>query len=318
MTLRTPSQLFVALLAIACGPLLSDGQDAAEVGVEKFSPHPIVQSLVAEGFEVADGERATVAPPTLLPGMDDAAQRAALEELFGEVAWDDYFDPSANARKVLDIDSADLELDGAKVRTLDLVFVAYGKLAVVRDKDLMQSIFGGNRGEEDSETGFKRYAESLTAEETQARGFEQQLEGERRRHLTRYRFALIEKVVIEGLVEGDGRDYSSLLVESAVSPLAMLEDAEYPSVWRAIPRGAESDADLEDPEPFRGFAGYLQASDLKFEPGAILVECHGVFVEPDGWFGGRNLLASKLPIVVQDNVRDFRRRLTKATEQLEP
>lgn len=318
MVLRSLSQLFVALLAIFGVSLAVVGQEAAAIAEEKFSPHPIVQALVTEGFEVADGELVPVAPPTLLPGMDAVAQRSALEELFGEVAWDDYFDRSVNARKLLDIDSADLELDGATVRKLDLVFVAYGKLAVVRDKDLMQSVFGGSRGGDETEAGFKRYAESLTAEETQARGFEQQLEGERRHHLTRYRFALIEKVVIEGLVEGDGRDFSRLLVESAVSPLKMLEDADYPSVWREIPRGAETDADLEDPEPFRGFAGYLQASELKFEPGALLVECHGVFVEPDGWFNGRNLLASKLPIVVQDNVRDFRRRLAKATEELKP
>ena len=45
--------------------------------------------------------------------------------------------------------------------------------------------------------------------------------------------------------------------------------------------------------------------------GAILVECHGVFEEPQGWFQGAPLLRSKLPMLVQEQVRGFRGKLVK-------
>ena len=36
-----------------------------------------------------------------------------------------------------------------------------------------------------------------------------------------------------------------------------------------------------------------------------------VFAEPTGWFEGANLLRSKLPLVVQNNVRNMRREWLK-------
>ena len=52
----------------------------------------------------------------------------------------------------------------------------------------------------------------------------------------------------------------------------------------------------------------LDPHDLRTS-GAVLVEYHLVFEEPQGWFGGSNLLRSKLPLVCQDGVRKFRRRM---------
>ncbi len=286
---------------------------------DPVSPHPGVHQLATEGFEAADGVQVTVAAPAVDVTMDAEAQRAALEDVFGETRMKLFMKDTVTAPFDLDIGTADADLPDSIVRTLDLHFVAYGKLAVVRDKNLMQSVVGGERGnaEDAEEDGFEKYGEGLTEAECEARGFDLQLKGDRRRHLTRFRFPLIDKVMIAGLVEGDGRDFNAMLVESSLSPKALLEDNDFPTVWQEMPRGAETDADLGDPQPWRGLAGYLQATELKFEPGALLIECHGVFVEPEDWFGGRNLLASKLPIVVQDNVRNFRRKLAKASAEVE-
>jgi hypothetical protein len=43
----------------------------------------------------------------------------------------------------------------------------------------------------------------------------------------------------------------------------------------------------------------------------LFVEVHVVYAEPYGWFEGRNLLRSKLPPVLQDSVRKFRRKLAQ-------
>ena len=57
--------------------------------------------------------------------------------------------------------------------------------------------------------------------------------------------------------------------------------------------------------------GTLIIGHLKEPANAILVEFHQVFVEPKKWFDGANLLRSKLPLVIQPEVRAFRRELTK-------
>jgi hypothetical protein len=38
---------------------------------------------------------------------------------------------------------------------------------------------------------------------------------------------------------------------------------------------------------------------------------HTAFHEPQGWFEGHNVLRSKLPLVTKENVRTFRRGLTR-------
>ncbi len=312
----TARLIFLFSLIASCAALHAD---------EPVSPHPVVHELATEGFEVAEGTRVVVSPPTVNAAMDAATQLAAVEVLFGATRMEQFMKDSPVAPFELKIGEAGAELPSAKVRTLDLAFVAYGTLAVVRDKDLMQSVLGGGRGGEGAEAedadaedddGFEKYGEGLTEQQCQERGFDLQLKGDRRHHLTRFRFPLIEKVMIAGIVEGDGRDFDAMLVESSLSPASMLNDKDFPTVWQEIPRGANGDQDLGEPQPWRGLAGYLQTTELKFQPGAILVECHGVFVEPYDWFKGRNLLASKLPIVVQNNVRDFRRKLAKASEQV--
>ncbi len=127
--------------------------------------------------------------------------------------------------------------------------------------------------------------------------------------LYKYRFPILDRVVVSGLVRGDGLRLEGALVQSAVSPRDRLDDPENPTRWRPVPRGAKTDAELGPPEPFRGFVCYLQATQLAFEPEAVLIECHAAYLEPHGWFDGRNLLASKLPLLMQHNVREFRRKL---------
>ncbi len=45
---------------------------------------------------------------------------------------------------------------------------------------------------------------------------------------------------------------------------------------------------------------------------AVLVECHLVYEEPYGWFDGVNLVKQKVPMMVQEKARTFRRKLALA------
>jgi hypothetical protein len=54
---------------------------------------------------------------------------------------------------------------------------------------------------------------------------------------------------------------------------------------------------------------YAKISRLGVKPGAVVVEMHMAFVEPDGWFHGAPILRSKFGAVAQDQIRTLRRDL---------
>jgi len=56
----------------------------------------------------------------------------------------------------------------------------------------------------------------------------------------------------------------------------------------------------------------MKITRLAEPAGALFVEQHIVFAEPTGWFGGANLLRSKLPPVVQYAIRTTRQEWAKA------
>jgi hypothetical protein len=87
-------------------------------------------------------------------------------------------------------------------------------------------------------------------------------------------------------------------------------DKQHPNIWRHI-NVVEEEEKLGSPQPYTGMAGYVLVTKLPEPAGALLVEMHFLLHEPPAWFGGRNLLRSKLPTLIQDNVRSFRRKLSK-------
>jgi hypothetical protein len=68
---------------------------------------------------------------------------------------------------------------------------------------------------------------------------------------------------------------------------------------------------LGDPQSYAGAAGYLIVSGLTGIENASLVEAEIVFHEPADWFSGSNLLRSKVPLIIQESARRFRRELSK-------
>ncbi|MEM6331557.1 MAG: hypothetical protein AAF790_15100, partial [Planctomycetota bacterium] len=195
----------------------------------------------------------------------------------------------------------------------DQYFVLHGDLAVLRDRGLLDNFVGGERAErKNAKGGDDGFAEYMELRDPPPEGEEAD---PAEPYLARYRLPLIDKVIISGLVRGQSVSRPGLIIESVVSTADVLGDAADPTIWQAIPRRAKRDADLGPPTPYRGLAAYLQVTQLRFQPGALLVECHAVLEEPYGWFNGRNLLASKLATASNENVRSLRRKLAKAMEE---
>ncbi|TWT78573.1 hypothetical protein Pla123a_13660 [Posidoniimonas polymericola] len=279
----------------------------------KTTEHPLVAELTTKGFEI-DGAPIKLLPPLVTPDMPADEQRAAFAGLVSERRMEKYLQDSVVASYKLDIDDIGQTAERGTVRRLDLYFVVHGSLQVIHEKELLSSLMGGEKtASAAAESGFETYAKPL--DESAERPDTLPPAGELTSGMFRYRFPILEKVVVSGLASSAGMHVDGGVVQSAVSPRELLDDPANPTEWRPIPRGAKTDAELGPPEPFKGFYCYLHATQLGFVDNAVLVECHAAYIEPYGWFRGRNLLASKLPLLMQQNVRDFRRKLKEVEEK---
>ena len=66
--------------------------------------------------------------------------------------------------------------------------------------------------------------------------------------------------------------------------------------------------------PYDGAGLYMKITALAQPADAVFVECHIVGIEPQGWFNGANLLLSKLPPAIQNQVRSSRRAMGKISQ----
>lgn len=323
LTVSASLRLSLTGVLVALAPL----QAAA---LEPASPHPVVAELITEGIagigEDADADkRIKVTPPLITTQMSAKQQKEAMESIFGTGRkFDRYMKDSIVAAQKINVET-DQKLGDATIRRIDLYFVAHASVKLIKDEDLMKEFMAQDKKERDEEPddGIERYMELRHRDPEQAAAAKDNPDAKptadvnsEQPYVNRYRLPLIDKVVISGLIEGQSYEADHQLIDSAVSARELLNDPLDPTVWQAIPRKAEGDADLSEPTPYRGFFGYLQATDLKFKRGAILVECHAFLVEPYDWFEGRSLLSTKLPAVAQNNVRSFRRKLKIAKENL--
>ena len=50
----------------------------------------------------------------------------------------------------------------------------------------------------------------------------------------------------------------------------------------------------------------------------MLMECHIVYEEPYAWFDGASLVKQKVPLMIQEKVKIFRRKLATAESEKSP
>ena len=107
----------------------------------------------------------------------------------------------------------------------------------------------------------------------------------------------------------------SIVLASHTDP-AFVKSTTLPNSWKAHPRQGQTTAKTDEtPKPYEGGMSYAKVSRLSVKPGALLVEIHMAFVEPDTWFQGAPILRSKFSAVAQDQIRSLRRTLASKREK---
>lgn len=258
----------------------------------------IYELLLERGVALDDAATLRLPPPSLPDGVAPAAVRQVLQQIADENhPLDQLLRKSVVAPFVLKI-TDEKPVAGALPRRVDLWFVAYGDLKLMSDEDFLKGQAGGNNPNGD-------HAAFLTDQELASR----QIQPERDERYLAATVSLFDRVRVSGVMRTQlTRSDQSVIAAGMLDP-RFDRDAQFPNVWRSLGRDENGNLQVGPPHAYHSAGWYCKATKLAEPAGAVLVEFHVVFDEPHGWFNGTNLLRSKLPIVVQDGVRKFRRRL---------
>jgi hypothetical protein len=186
-------------------------------------------------------------------------------------------------------------------RRVDVWFIVHADFARLTSEDfLLDQVTPDAKSEQKGD--FQGH--TLKPSELEARG----ITAEKRERLFHLSFNLFDRVQLSATSRAMlARTSGSVVVAGTIDP-RFDSDARLPNLWRPLKRDDLGRLNAGDSHPYRAAAWYLKATRLHEPAGALLVEYHLVFDEPQGWFEGANLLRSKLPLLTQDAVRRFRRK----------
>jgi len=96
---------------------------------------------------------------------------------------------------------------------------------------------------------------------------------------------------------------------------------KYPNQWQAT-RGRDGEGKAVvrgEAAVYDGNGIYIKVTKLDaprsvLPSGGVFVEYHARYVEPEAWFGNRDVVRSKLKLELSNKIGDFRRRLAKASK----
>lgn len=282
---------------------------AACLAIGAHAENRLYHRLLDPGLQPQQSDRSVQLPPPLLPdGLDAAAQQQVLEQLAQpNRRREDLLRNTVVAPFVLK--TQQIAGGDEPLWQVGLWYVAYGSLDRIFQESFVAQLLelsGGQRRK-----GLPVSDAILTVAELQQRGVRAAAEEDLKERYHAGTIALFDRVLLSSTRQVmASRNEESILVAAAIDP-RFDTDARYPNRWRVITRRTDGTFDLGPPQPYSVSAMYLKATRLKQPAGALFVEHQQVFAEPRGWFDGKNFLRSKLPLAVQDSVRDLRRQLAQ-------
>jgi hypothetical protein len=283
---------------------------ACFAGQAKIEPphdqNPVFTKIVNEGL-VAGGQTVRLAAPRLVDGQAADIQRAALKELAGsDRALDELLRDSVTAPFTIKVH--DVKTTGATVRQADIWFAVHGDLKQV--DPAREAARTDQKEVEVANMWFQ--TRLLKADELRAAGIklaDTSSDGNGwYAHIHAKLLDRIEFEVTNHVVASESSE--SVVIASATDP-TFANAGTLSNGWKSLAPSGSSQTDAATRHAYSGGISYAKISRLAFRPGALFVEMHVAFVEPDGWFQGAPILRSKFSVAAQDQIRALRRELAK-------
>jgi hypothetical protein len=273
--------------------------------------NPLFQELHSQGFALTRDSRLKLPSPALADGRDDAAQQAALVKIIGgRYPVSEFARNSVVAPFVFKF--PDIRREEVAARGVDVWFIVHGDLDDLSKDEVLRE-FTSVRGKANK-------LHFLTAAELEARKLPA-ASADNAKTLTSAgetieRFVHSVATVLDHVELHQtlrcvlSRSEDSIVIGMIVDQ-RFDSDKDFPNQYRRLLRSDTGERTKGTPQPYAGAGGYLKATRLAQPKGAIFVEYHSIYSEPQDWFNGANLLQSKLPLLIQSRVRELRRDVRK-------
>lgn len=270
----------------------------------------VFTELIERGVSPDGRTFVTLPPPSMADGLDTDAQRQVVAEVAeGRHAVEHLLRDAVVAPFVFRVAEADTGPDGPVIRTIALWFVAHGSLDDLDEEARMERLL---EPPATTPNGLPHAHGVVDEEALRARDLLATEDEDRAVHYVFSTLPLLERALVSSTQRLTlSRTEESVLIAGRIAA-EFEEDDEYPNQWHPITRTAAGEFQIGPPSPYRGAGFYLKATRLHEPAGALFIELHMAYHEPQGWFGGAPLLRSRLPMLFQDAIRRFRRELRMA------
>jgi hypothetical protein len=267
----------------------------------------IYEALVRRGVKISQQETLQLPRPAIADGLAPAQQRQVIESLIaGRYDWDTFTRKSIVSPFVLKISEGAAE-SGPIGRKIDIYFIAFGSLDTLKGEDYLNKHLNLTTNDQSGQGG---RAKVLTSNELRKRNIVADATPADPRWLA-VNSTLLGKVRISLTTQNMKTAAKDSIIIASVADPRFQRDPEYPNSWQSLSVDDTGKRQVGPVEPYDGLGSYVKVTRLDEPAGALFIEYHIAFIEPQGWFRGTNLLRSKLPIVAQDMVRKFRRNLAE-------
>jgi len=287
------------------------------LGLVGASPeNSVLKQLIEQGVPVGDGTFVKLPLPTVADNLDAAPQQAILQRIAAphrRVA--DLVRKSVVSPFVLKLGDASTSDSKRPFRTIDAWFIAYGRLELFSREEFLKKLVETAESGKKSRLPFTKGV--LKPEEIRQLGLYTEDTPDQMQRFFFSTFDLFGRVLVTVTRRVVVTKYpDSVLVAAIVDP-RFTKSPTHPNRWQSVSRDDGDQFKLGPPQPYESAGLYAKVTRLKEPTGALMIEYHHVFCEPEGWFSGSHLLSSKIPMVVQDAVRKLRRRLAEADSHAE-
>jgi hypothetical protein len=313
--------LWAAAVATAAETTAATAAETAGAAASHSSLNPVYAKLTSES------EPLRLRPAKFGDSQSADEQLAELAKAGGDrYSPDALLRATAVAPHVLAMDREPLEQSDATLQRVRIVFTLRGDLdSLARDSflDTMLAVGGEESavddGAGDDGGGGKSGGEGevdeaasrpLTTGELRAAGVDTESLADAESYRL-IRGELFSRVRFSGVAHSRwSRTDRSILMAVRFDDSFAGQPGLKPS-WERLERDDAGELSVVETGPFAGGGAFIKITRWRDDPAMLVVEAELMLVEPKAWFGGSNLIGSKLPPAIQSQVRTIRRAARK-------
>lgn len=247
-----------------------------------------------------NGKPFSLPTPTLTGSESADQQLAILEELVGSARWKAFSRNSIVAPVKIDLSYLRDPEDRRTGHSIHVAFIIHTSFESLRNRKVLTKLLSDQDESEDDTSGGKK----LTRSELEQYGFAAEIDSE---EFYSFAVALLKKIHLTGGIRlAEKVDDNQIQIGFRLDERFANPDKVVFNAWSRL--GAE---EAPAKMSYSGLGGFLTVTRLHSLKNACLIESRILMHEPPEWFSGSNFLRSKLPLMIQELARNFRRRLDR-------